>query len=98
MARPPNAYVISAPPLAGEVGGVGLPTEGSRKQHSHNVYYFKTEVQKNKRPLCYGKGMSQCFTCDYELRGYMAMGKQVLTLTYTHAIPFGNLRFPHPIP
>ena len=37
--------------------------------------------------------MSQCFTCDYELRGYMAMGKQVLTLTYTHAIPFGNLRF-----
>ena len=37
--------------------------------------------------------MSQCFTCDYELRGYMAMGKQVLTLTYAHAIPFGNLRF-----
>lgn len=31
MAWPSNAYVISTPPLAGEVGGVGLPTEGSGK-------------------------------------------------------------------
>ena len=31
MAWPSNAYVISTPPLAGKVGGVGLPTEGSGK-------------------------------------------------------------------
>ena len=67
-------------------------------QHITRLFLFLTEEQKNRRPLCYGKGMSQCFTCDCELRGYMAMGKRVLTLTYIHAIPFGNLRFPHPVP
>ena len=37
--------------------------------------------------------MSQCLACDNELRGYMAMGKQVLTLTYIHTILLGIYDF-----
>ena len=46
MARPSNAYIISTPPLAGEVGGVGLPTEGSGKAN-YPKYSFAAIAQRS---------------------------------------------------